>query len=80
MIPYALFFFFVIVPINILLILIWLLTRNAMLGKSILYFWIFIFGIAFFEEEIRTIYSIKKLKRDDFIGEFVIDRQCFAGK
>lgn len=51
-----------------------------MLGKSILYFWIFIFGIAFFEEEIRTIYSIKKLKRDDFIGEFVIDRQCFAGK
>ncbi len=80
MITYAFFFFLVIVPINILLILIWLLTRNAILGKSILYFWIFIFGIAFFEDEIRTIYRIKKLQRDDFIGEFVIDRKYFAGK
>ena len=51
-----------------------------MLGKSILYFWIFIFVIGFFEDEIRTIYRLKKLHRDDFIGEFVIDRKCFAGK
>ena len=75
-----LFFLFIILPINLILLIAWLGTNKKIFGQIIGLFWLGIFGLFFIGLIVRLITDKKVLDHDDYYGEYIIDRDFFAGK
>jgi len=71
---------FILFPLTILLIVVWLFTRKKNYGKLILLIWLPVFALILLGTITRFFTEKKQLNRDDIYGEYVIDRNMYAGK
>jgi hypothetical protein len=75
-----LFFIFILVPITGILLLIWWGTQNKIFGKIVGYFWLGLFGLFILGSIVRLLTDKKVLKKKDYYGEYMVDRDFFSGK
>lgn len=67
-------------PLTVMLLVIWALTRKALFGKALGIIWLSIFALVVFSVLTRPLSEKKKLTKEDYYGEYVIDRSYFPGK
>jgi len=77
---FNLFFIFILVPLTGILLLIWLITRKKIFGKVLGLIWGGIFGLVILSSTIRYITSTKELEKEDYYGEYIVNRDYFPGK
>jgi hypothetical protein len=77
---FNLFFIFILVPLTGILLIAWLLSRKLWVGKILGIIWIGIFGLALLSGVARWLTSKTELDKDDYYGEYVINRDYFKGK
>jgi hypothetical protein len=71
---------FIILPLTIILLLIWLISRKKIFGKTLLIIWGGIIGLVVLSTTLNWIFSKKELTKKDYYGEYTIDRNYFSGK
>jgi len=71
---------FIILPLTIISLLLWLVSKKAIFGKTILLIWIGIFTLIVFVSVLKIFTDKKELNKNDIYGEYIIDRTKFAGK
>lgn len=77
---FNLFFIFILVPLTVILLLVWLFSGKKLLGKTIGVIWLGIFGLIFFSMTINWLTSKTELKKKDYYGQYIVNRDFFPGK
>jgi hypothetical protein len=77
---FNLFFIFILVPLTGILLVTWLLTRKKILGKVIGVIWLGIFGLVFLSGSIQWLTKKKELKKKDYYGQYIVNRDYFQGR
>lgn len=77
---FNLFVAFILIPLTGILLVIWLSTGKKIFGKSIAQIWIGIFGLVLLSGIIRSLTSKTELKKNDYYGQYIVDRDYFPGK
>ncbi|MDP2692516.1 MAG: hypothetical protein Q8O88_02645 [bacterium] len=77
---FNLFFIFILVPLTGILLIAWLLSRKLWIGKILGFIWLGIFGLALQSGIVQWLTSKTELDKDDYYGEYVINRDYFKGK
>ena len=77
---FNLFFIFILVPLTGILLIAWLLSRKLWIGKILGIIWLGIFGLALLSGIVRWLTSKTELEKNDYYGEYVINRDYFKGK
>ena len=77
---FNLFFIFILIPLTAILLLTWLLTRKLFIGKILGIIWLGIFGLFALSVTLQVLTANKKLKKKDYYGHYIIDRNFFRGK
>lgn len=77
---FNLFFIFILVPLTGILLIAWLLSRKLWIGRILGFIWLGVFGLALLSGINQWLTSKTKLDRDDYYGEYVINRDYFKGK
>ena len=72
--------FFVIVPLTVILLLIWAISRKAIFGKLLGLMWLGIAGIIVFSISASWLFSKKELSKSDYYGQYVVNRDYFSGE
>tara|TARA_R110000765_G_scaffold179954_2_gene285773 strand:+ start:1059 stop:1592 length:534 start_codon:yes stop_codon:yes gene_type:complete len=65
---------------TIFILLLWLFTKNKIYGKVILFVWAGLFSLYFGMYFLGWLYAKKVLDKEDFYGQYTIDRNYFPGK
>ncbi len=71
---------FIILPATALLLLVWLISQRRAFGKIIGAIWIGIFGLMLLSGLAQWLTSKKELKKEDYYGKYVVNRDYFKGK
>jgi hypothetical protein len=77
---FNLFFVFILVPLTGILLLTWLFTKKKFFGIILGIIWIAILGLAVFSVTSQTLTSKKELKKNDYYGEYIVNRDYFPGR
>lgn len=77
---FNLFFVFILIPLTGILLVTWLLTRKKLFGKTLGLIWLCIFGLAFLSGTIRWLTEKKELKKKDYYGQYIVNRDYFPGR
>ncbi len=77
---FNLFFFFIIVPSIGILLVIWLLTKKEIFGKSVGAILIAILGLALLSNIVQWLTAKTKLNKKDYYGQYIVNRTYFKGK
>jgi len=80
---FNLFFVFIFVPFGLLmgvLLVSWLLTQKKIFGKIILTIWLVIFGFFLLIASLQWLTTEKKLKKKNYYGQYVVNRNYFKGE
>jgi energy-coupling factor transporter transmembrane protein EcfT len=77
---FNLFFALFLLPLTVILLVIWALTRRAFFGKALGIIWLSIFALILFSVATRPLSEKKVLTQEDYYGEYIIDRSYFPGK
>jgi hypothetical protein len=77
---FNLFFIFILVPLTGILLIAWLLSRKPLIGKILGCIWLGILGLVLLSVILRWLTSKTELDKDDYYGEYVIDRDYFPGE
>lgn len=77
---FNLFFVFILVPLTAILLLIWLFSGKKLFGKTLGVIWLGIFGLIFFSMSINWLTSKTELKKKDYYGQYIVNRDFFSGK
>ena len=77
---FNLFFVFILVPLTAILLLIWLFSGKKLFGKTLGVIWLGIFGLIFFSMTINWLTSKTVLKKKDYYGQYIVNRDFFPGK
>ena len=81
---FNLFFVFIVIPLLLLftgvLSVTWLLTRKKIFGKIITVLWLGIFGLACVFMLLQWLGSEKELKKKNYYGQYVVNRNYFKGE
>lgn len=77
---FNLFFIFILVPLTGILLITWFLSRKLLIGKMLGFIWLGIFGLVLLSGIIRWLTSKTELDKDDYYGEYVINRDLFKSK
>ena len=77
---FNLFFVFILVPLTAILLLIWLFSGKKLFGKTLGVIWLGIFGLIFFSMTIKCLTSKTELKKKDYYGQYIVNRDFFPGK
>jgi len=75
-----LFFLFILAPLTTILLLAWWGTGNKIYGKIVGYFWMSLVGLLVLGITIRLLTEKVKLEKSDYYGEYIVNRDYFAGK
>ena len=75
-----LFFLFFLVPLTGIMIFVWWKTNNKVFGKVIGYFWLSVIGLIILSLVVEKLTAKKILKKKDYYGQYIIDRDFFPGK
>ncbi|MBF9142581.1 hypothetical protein [Hymenobacter properus] len=68
------------IPLTLLLLVIWALTRKAFFGKALGVIWLSALALGVCSTIARPLSEKKVLTQEDYYGEYVIDRSYFPGK
>lgn len=77
---FNLLFIFILVPLTGILLLGWLLTRKKIFGKILGFIWAGIFGLVILSTIVQTLTAKKVLKKEDYYGHYIINRDFFPGE
>ncbi len=75
-----LFLLFIIVPLTGILLLVGWMTNNKIFGKIAGYFWLGLLGLFIFGTIIRLLTDKTILKKKDYYGEYIVNRDYFKGR
>ncbi|NQX56931.1 hypothetical protein HQN86_25155 [Pedobacter panaciterrae] len=70
----------ILLPLTIILLTGWLITRKVIYGKTLGLIWLAIFGLYILTLVMHTLTKKKLLKKDDFYGHYIINKSFFPGK
>jgi hypothetical protein len=70
----------VILPITIILLIVWFITRKVLYGRVLGIVWLMILGLCILAWTTQALTGKKKLKKNDFYGHYIINRNYFPGK
>ena len=74
-----LFWLFILAPLTGILLLAWWGTKNKIYGKIVGYFYLSLFGLFILGTIIRLLTDKKKLEKNDYYGEYIVNRDYFSG-
>jgi hypothetical protein len=77
---FNLFVIFILFPLIIILTIIWVITRKIIIGRIIKNIFFSFIGFLCLIFIIRIFTDKKQLNKEDFYGEYIIDRSKFSGK
>tara|TARA_B110000285_G_C14947914_1_gene525252 strand:- start:245 stop:784 length:540 start_codon:yes stop_codon:yes gene_type:complete len=77
---FNLLFIFILVPLTGILLVTWLTSRELMFGKIIGIIWSGIFGLLLLSGIIQWFTSKTELEKEDYYGEYVVNRDYFKGE
>ena len=77
---FNLFFIFILLPLIVILFVIWLLSQNKIVDKTLKFIGLSVLGLIIFSITLQKLMAKKKLQKKDYYGEYVIDRDFFRGK
>lgn len=77
---FNLFFIFILLPLTAALLIIWLLTKRKFFIISLAIIWAAIFALIIIGSLLNILLSKVTLEKEDFYGEYIIDRSYFSGK
>ena len=77
---FNLFFALFLLPLTVILLVIWALTRKVFFGKALGIIWLSIFTLILLSVVTRPLSEKKVLTQEDYYGEYIIDRSYFPGK
>ncbi|AFU69675.1 hypothetical protein P700755_002983 [Psychroflexus torquis ATCC 700755] len=77
---FNLFLIFILVPLTGILLIAWLLSRKLLIGKILGFIWLGIFGLILLVGIINWLTSKTELNKDDYYGEYVVNRDYFRGE
>jgi len=77
---FNLFFVFILVPVTVIFLLIWLLTRKKIFGKTLGLIWLGIFGLVLLSGIIQWLTAKVELEKRDYYGEYIVNRDYFPGR
>jgi len=77
---FNLFFILILVPLTGILLVAWLLSRKLLIGKIIGFIWLGVFGLVLLAGITREVTSKTELEKDDYYGEYVVNREYFPGE
>ena len=77
---FNLFFIFILVPLTGILLIAGLITKNRLIGKMLGFIWLGIFGLVFLSGIIQWLNSKTELEKEDYHGEYIINRDYFEGE
>ena len=77
---FNLFLIFILAPLTGILLVIWLLTRKKIFGKTVGLIWLGIFGLAFLYGIVQWLTSKTELQKKDYYGQYIINRDYFPGR
>jgi len=77
---FNLFFIIVLVPLTVILLISWLISRKLIVGKILGIIWLGVFGLMFLSGTIQWLTAKTELDKKDYYGEYVINRDYFKGE
>jgi hypothetical protein len=77
---FNLFFVFILVPLTGILLVIWLITRRKIFGKTVGLIWLGIFGLALLSGTVQWLKAKTELKKKDYYGHYIVNRDYFPGR
>ena len=77
---FNLFFVFVLVPSTIVLLIFWLVTKKTVIGRILGFIWLGIIGLVILSFILQALTSKTVLKKKDYYGQYIVDRNFFKGK
>ena len=77
---FNLFFILILIPLSIILLISWGISRKKIFGKALSGIWIVVIGLVLLVSIVNLIASLNELDRDDIYGDYVIDRTKYPGK
>ena len=77
---FNLFVMFILVPLTVILLLIWLFSGKRLFGKTIGLIWLGIIGLIVFSMTINWLTSKTELEKKDYYGQYIVNRDFFPGK
>lgn len=75
-----LFFLFILAPLTGVLLLAWWGTKNEIYRKIVGYFWLSLFGLFILGTIIRLLTNKKELDKQDYYGEYIVNRDFFPAR
>lgn len=67
-------------PLIVVLLMVWLITEKKIYGKIIGYLWLSLIGLFILSIIIHLLIDKKTLKKEDYYGQYIINRNYFSGK
>lgn len=77
---FNLFFVYILIPLTGILLMIWLLTRKKIFGKAAVLIGLVIVGLAVFSTIVQWLSVKMDLKKKDYYGQYIVNRDYFPGK
>ena len=77
---FNLFFILILIPLSIILLTSWVISKKKIFGKALSGIWIVVIALVLFVSIIKLIANLNELNQDDIYGEYVIDRTKYPGK
>lgn len=77
---FNLFFIFILIPVTVILLLAWLSTQKIIYKKVVGFTWLGIVVLIILSAGINAFVNKKTLKKHDFYGQYIVDRDFFPGK
>lgn len=74
------FFIFILLPLTAILLLAWLITRQRSFGKALGLVWLGVIGLVVLSHIVQALTAKKKLEKEDYYGQYIIDRDFFPGE
>ncbi len=77
---FNLFFIFILVPLTVILLLTWLFSRKKIFGNTLGFIWGGIVCLVGLSVLLRNLTSIKELEKEDYYGQYIVNRDFYPGK
>ena len=77
---FNIFFVFILVPLTGILLVVWLITKKKIFGKTVGLVWLGIFSLVLLSGAVQWLTAKTELKKKDYYGEYIVNRNYFPGR
>jgi hypothetical protein len=67
-------------PLTVILLVLWFITKKRIYGKIVVYFWLSLLGLFVLGTIVRLLTDKKTLEKEDYYGQYIVDRDYFSGR